>query len=618
MAHHDSVRNALRTLIRGAPGLKALVVDRDTAATLGLVEPYSQLMSEEVCHVEVLVAQPAGARQLLHLHAIVLVRPTEQNVALLCAELAAPRFRDYQLCFANVLRRLAVEQLAEADVHERVVSLRESFLDFLPLRKSLVSLGDPLGSLDRAVDGVLALMVMRRRIPQVRYDRNSAACRNLAERLAVKFDQESSLFQDGTSDAMNAGTGIVGSRAPLLLILDRVEDPVTPLLNQWTYEAMIHELLGIQNNTVSLKGSMDVKDEFEQVVLDAESDEFFARNMFSNFGDLGANLKELVDNFSSQRPDAQGHVRDLDDMLRLVEELPEFRRSSSNVTKHVLLTSELSRRVDSGSLLRVSQLEQDLACRESEAEHRKQVLQICSAPGIALKDKVRVVLLFALRYEQSPTCNLSELKIALQRAAAGSASEDVAFVDLVSGIRRYAGAAKRHGDVFSNRSFLAKAATSMRRGIHGIENIYTQHEPLLAQTLDDLLRARLSYETYPVIYEGSGGALHASGSFSGASAQTLGSARGAALSGPPPRADAHTDRVVPRDIVVMMVGGCCYEEYRTVSGINGVAGAVMVESGHTASAAQVARSLQAHVVLASSHVLNSSMFLEQVRRVAQQ
>jgi len=37
-------------------------------------------------------------------------------------------------------------------------------------------------------------------------------------------------------------------------ILLRREDPVTPLLSQWTYQAMVHELLGINNNRVSLAG----------------------------------------------------------------------------------------------------------------------------------------------------------------------------------------------------------------------------------------------------------------------------------------------------------------------------------------------------------------------------
>ena len=33
-----------------------------------------------------------------------------------------------------------------------------------------------------------------------------------------------------------------------MLIVDRRDDPVTPLLAQWTYQAMVHELLGISNN----------------------------------------------------------------------------------------------------------------------------------------------------------------------------------------------------------------------------------------------------------------------------------------------------------------------------------------------------------------------------------
>ena len=40
----------------------------------------------------------------------------------------------------------------------------------------------------------------------------------------------------------------------VLMILDRRDDPVTPLLNQWNYQAMIHELIGINNHRVKLPG----------------------------------------------------------------------------------------------------------------------------------------------------------------------------------------------------------------------------------------------------------------------------------------------------------------------------------------------------------------------------
>ncbi len=37
-----------------------------------------------------------------------------------------------------------------------------------------------------------------------------------------------------------------------MLILDRKDDPVTPLLLQWTYQAMVHELIGLETNRVDL------------------------------------------------------------------------------------------------------------------------------------------------------------------------------------------------------------------------------------------------------------------------------------------------------------------------------------------------------------------------------
>lgn len=47
------------------------------------------------------------------------------------------------------------------------------------------------------------------------------------------------------------------------LILDRREDPATPLLSQWTYQAMVHELLGMENNMVDLSHVKGVRDEIK-------------------------------------------------------------------------------------------------------------------------------------------------------------------------------------------------------------------------------------------------------------------------------------------------------------------------------------------------------------------
>ena len=78
-----------------------------------------------------------------------------------------------------------------------------------------------------------------------RYQRGSEMCEKLAQSLAhLTCVEERELFDFGArgSDA-----------APVVLLLDRRDDPVTPLLLQWTFQAMVHELIGIQANRVDMR-----------------------------------------------------------------------------------------------------------------------------------------------------------------------------------------------------------------------------------------------------------------------------------------------------------------------------------------------------------------------------
>ena len=84
-----------------------------------------------------------------------------------------------------------------------------------------------------------------------RYTKSSMMSQRLADELFRTIQREHDLFAF-TSDV-----------APVLLLLDRRDDPVTPLLNQWTYQAMVHELLGITNHRVDLSKAPGIKKEMQ-------------------------------------------------------------------------------------------------------------------------------------------------------------------------------------------------------------------------------------------------------------------------------------------------------------------------------------------------------------------
>ena len=94
-------------------------------------------------------------------------------------------------------------------------------------------------------------------------------------------------------------SGVSGD-TPVLLVLDRREDPVTPLLSQWTYQAMVHHLIGINNNRVSLAGVPGVNKDLQEILLTASWDEFYAANIYSNFGEIGQTIKVLMEGFQKK------------------------------------------------------------------------------------------------------------------------------------------------------------------------------------------------------------------------------------------------------------------------------------------------------------------------------
>lgn len=70
----------------------------------------------------------------------------------------------------------------------------------------------------------------------------------------------------------------------------------------------------------------------------------------------------------------------------------------------------------------------------------------------------------------------------------------------------FAGAEQRQDDLFSNENFFSRGRSALKKGLKGVENVYTQHRPHLAETLDQVLKGRLKETSYPFInYQEGGG-----------------------------------------------------------------------------------------------------------------
>ena len=79
-------------------------------------------------------------------------------------------------------------------------------------------------------EGLTSLVMSLRLMPQIRYLNGSSSCARVAERLARKMEVE---LAEKQSDYR------LDERA-IVLVTERKEDVVTPLLTPWTYQAMLH------------------------------------------------------------------------------------------------------------------------------------------------------------------------------------------------------------------------------------------------------------------------------------------------------------------------------------------------------------------------------------------
>ncbi|OXG27740.1 hypothetical protein C361_01011 [Cryptococcus neoformans Tu259-1] len=576
-----AIQTYLFKMINQVPGMKVLLLDSHTTPIVSLVTTQSELLSHEVYLVDRIDNNSREA--LNHLSCIAFLSPSNSSIEAVKYELTKPRYGNYWLFFSNILSKSQIEEMASVDELEVVKEVQEYFADYLAHYPSHWSLtqaaladgGDgppnppiylplplhlPPPTLNSHLSTILCVLLSLKKRPVIRWERMSQAGRMLAQAVSGEMNQ-------GKYRNLFEFRGTQGP-SPLLLILDRRNDPVTPLLTQWTYQAMVHELFGITNGRVHLDS--ETKPELRDLILSPASDPFYSENLFSNFGDLGASIASYVSSYQSRNAALTGgksnnRLETVADMKRFVEEYPEFKRLGGNVSKHVTIVGELSKVVERDGLLEVSEVEQSLASQESHAADLKSVMTLLASSRVPSPNKLRLAILYALRYQKSPSAQIAQVVNTL--ISNGVPPERAR---LVYAMLNFAGADIRQDDLFMNENFFSRGKSALK-GLKGVENVFTQHTPHLSQTLDLLLKGRLRETSYPFL-EGD--------------------------------ESARTQR--PQDIIIFMLGGTTYEEARAVALLNQkLATDAAGGPGGT------------RILLGGSTIHNSSSFLDMVEAAAE-
>ncbi|CDO94915.1 unnamed protein product [Kluyveromyces dobzhanskii CBS 2104] len=514
------------TSIQEKSRVKALLLDNDTLSTISMCTTQTELLKHEIYLVDKL--ENIHRDPMPHLKCLCYLKPTEDSIQNLLHELQDPKYGEYQIFFNNQVSKSQLERLAERDDLEVVTHVEEVFQDYLIVNEDVFALEIPLYNLlqnqlvwdpkglQETTSGLMSLLLSLKLNPTISYDPNSKLCQKLAKDLEYEVKtNERQLFDFPVRDSN-----------PLLVLLDRKSDPLTPLLQPWTYQSMINEYIGIKRNLVDLSSVPNIDPDLKQVVLSSKQDKFFKDTMYMNFGDLADKVKNYVTQYKT-KANITKQINTIEDIKEFIEKFPEFKKLSGNISKHMAIVSELDRQLQFKNIWEVSELEQNLSSHDDNNDDFAELKRILSLPNLESYYKLKLACIFVLRHGRNES-RVTELENLLREQC------DPTQISLFFQFKQRYGNAFKKQKVPQDSDLISGLTKKFNRlGSTAAENVFMQHVPELTTLLNDLDKNKFPQEGVKLLNQ---------------------------------NIDPKT--YMPQDVVIFIVGGLTIEEARAVHQFN--------------------------------------------------
>ena len=488
---HEISANYIESMISNVKDMKAIIFDSETQVIFSLEFSKSLALKQEIFLFENI--DKIQTDQKLNLNGIFFIRPTPENLQELKRILQSSNFKEINLFFTNQITDDYLQKLAQYDINMQVKNVQEIYLDYYIINSNVFHLNiescicnldmNPIEKWDksdvlmneRIYQGLISACLSNRMKPIIKSVKGSDICLNLGKKLAKFFDDNFDNFI-----RKECGQNFNG----ILLLYDRKEDPISPLINQWTYQAQLHEILGIKNNVIELKKGSDVKDKPEKYVIsDVESiDKFYSKYKFADYGEVATAVQQEADKLKSDN-DMLNKESSIEELRKIIDQLPEKKKESMAITKHYKLFYSLSEYVTKHKLMDLSKIEQDISVNDNKKEQFNQIVQIIADPKVQHLDKCKIYLLYMLRYENDPS--VSNLKNIMIENKLGD------WVSYGEALLKYAGRERRKLDCFQDKDIISKGKKFFMNAFgQGNENAFMQHISFLNGLVERLLKGR--------------------------------------------------------------------------------------------------------------------------------
>lgn len=444
--------------------------------------------------------------------AIYFVYPSDENIKMISNDCAAGLYDSFYLNFCTSVSRNHLEHLAHEGIRTQSVSriskVFDQYVDFVCHEPSLFSLNHQ-NSFSRLygpgndaeiesyipvlVDSLFSVVATLETVPIIRATPGGAA-QLVAETLSEKLYNH---LHGGKGNLFTSAART--TRRPVLILVDRTLDVATSLHHGWTYQVLLHDLLEMKKNRVTIK-SEDGKS--NTYTVDKMLDPFFNANASKKFPQVADAVDKSVKEYKKHADEIekktgggvqlgvqQGVDGRMHGMEQAINALPELRKKKENVDKHTDIATCLLRMIKSRDVDAYFSLEED--CILQGTANLEELIKKLGAEGKGSpRDKLRMVM---VAYMCCPDINLDKLLEVLNWAGLGSPNpNDISALSYLKEQKKYLnmGMETSRAESAGNSGGTA-IFDSIKGGIDAVRSaITTNTDLMLTKIVDDLMNNR--------------------------------------------------------------------------------------------------------------------------------
>ena len=421
-----------------------------------------------------------GARdQVADVTAVYFVAPTAENVQRICADMRADLYTSYYLNFISAIPRSRLEEIAgvaiEAGVETKISKIFDQYVDFISLEKDMFTLNggnkriqsyynlNKTDLKDHEIDSVIndvvnslyCVFVTLGTIPIIRCPPGGAA-EMIAERLDKRLrenlrDTRNSFFssipnhQGGSTGGSDPGP-VLSFQRPLLLIVDRNIDLATPLHHTWTYQALVHDVLKLNLNSVTIPAAATEGGDAASSKKAAgkpynlgPSNTFWQLHKGEPFPEVAESVQKEIEEYRSHEEEmqrmknamggsAEGGPVDISDntakLTSAMSSLPELLEKKRQIDMHTTIATSILSCIKQRKLDEFFELEERIISNRAGAGvSDKAMLEFLAGAGVANHgDKMRLFLLYYICHANFADVDAAQFLELLQSAGCQTAA----------------------------------------------------------------------------------------------------------------------------------------------------------------------------------------------------